>query len=71
MKPGDSPLALWPAFASASAAETDHLIWLFTLLLVVPIFMAVTFFALRYARAAKSTAATGKTGTAGLRSAGC
>ena len=51
MSPSAHPLALWPSSASASAAETDHLIWLFTLLtllLVVPIFMAITFFALRY-----------------------
>lgn len=51
MSPSDYPLAIWPASASASAAETDHLIWLFTLLtllLVVPIFIAITIFALRY-----------------------
>ena len=51
MKPQDLPLALWPASASASAVETDHLIWSFTaltLVLVVPIFFGITFFALRY-----------------------
>ncbi len=51
MKPGDYPLALWPPAASASAVETDHLIWAFTLLtllLVVPIFVGITFFAIRY-----------------------
>jgi cytochrome c oxidase subunit 2 len=51
MKPGDYPLALWPPAASASAVETDHLIWAFTLLtllLVVPIFLGITFFAIRY-----------------------
>ena len=51
MKPSDYPLALWPASASASAVQTDHLIWLFTLLtvlLVVPIFIGITFFAVRY-----------------------
>ncbi len=51
MNPGSTGLDLWPAAASASAAEMDHLIWAFTLLtlvLVVPIFMAITFFALRY-----------------------
>ena len=51
MNPSDYPLALWPAAASVSAADTDHLIWSFTLLtllLVVPIFIAITFFALRY-----------------------
>ena len=51
MKPNELALSLWPASASASAADTDHLIWLFTLLtllLVVPIFLGITFFALRY-----------------------
>ncbi len=51
MKPSDYPLALWPAAASASAGETDYLIWAFTLLtlvLVVPIFIAITIFAVRY-----------------------
>ena len=46
-----SDLALWPASASASAAETDHLIFFFTvltLLLVVPIFIGITIFAVRY-----------------------
>ncbi len=50
MKPEQS-LSLWPASASASAAETDHLIWLFTILtlmLVVPIFIGITVFAVRY-----------------------
>ncbi len=51
MKPSDYPLALWPSAASASAVETDHLIWSFTLLtllLVVPIFIGISFFAIRY-----------------------
>jgi cytochrome c oxidase subunit 2 len=51
MNPSAYPLALWPAEASASAAETDYLIWSFTLLtllLVVPIFIGITFFAVRY-----------------------
>ncbi len=51
MKPQDYPLALWPPSASASAVETDHLIWAFTaltLLLVIPIFVGITFFAIRY-----------------------
>ena len=46
-----SALSLWPASASASAVETDHLILVFTiltLLLVVPIFIAISIFALRY-----------------------
>ena len=49
--PASEVLSIWPAAASASAAETDHLIWLFTLLtllLVVPIFLGITFFAVRY-----------------------
>ena len=36
MKPSEQALSLWPAAASASAAETDHLIWLFTLLTLTP-----------------------------------
>jgi cytochrome c oxidase subunit 2 len=51
MKPSSLALSIWPASASASAAETDHLIWLFTLLtlvLVIPIFIGITFFAFRY-----------------------
>ncbi len=51
MKPGAYPLEIWPAAASASAVETDQIIWLFTLLtllLVVPIFIGITFFAVRY-----------------------
>ncbi len=51
MKPAETALSLWPAEASLSAAETDHLIWLFTaltLVLVVPIFIGITVFAVRY-----------------------
>ncbi len=51
MNPADYPLALWPPSASASAAETDYLILAFTvltLMLVVPIFIGVTVFAIRY-----------------------
>ena len=51
MKPYDYPLALWPAAASASATETDYLILSFTVLtlvLVVPIFVGITWFAVRY-----------------------
>ena len=47
----DASLSLWPQAASASAVETDHLIFLFTLLtllLVVPVFLAISFFAIRY-----------------------
>jgi len=56
MKPSDFPLALWPSAASASAVETDHLIDLFTLLtllLVVPVFLAITYFAIFYRDGAK------------------
>lgn len=60
MNAGDYPLALWPASASQSAVDTDHLIWSFTLLtllLVAPIFIGITYFALRYrdGRAANRT----------------
>ncbi len=51
MKPSDYPLALWPFAASASAVETDHLIIAFTaltILLVAPIFVGITWFAVRY-----------------------
>ncbi len=51
MNPSSYPLALWPPSASASAVETDYLILAFTVLtlaLVVPIFIGVTIFAVRY-----------------------
>lgn len=51
MNPADQSLALWPAAASAGAVNTDYLILAFTaltLVLVVPIFIAVTIFAVRY-----------------------
>ena len=44
-------LGLWPQSASASAVEVDHLILSFTvvtLLLTVPIFISITWFAIRY-----------------------
>lgn len=53
---GDYPLVIWPASASASATEVDHLIFLFTLLtvlLVLPVFVGITFFAIRYRDGAK------------------
>jgi cytochrome c oxidase subunit 2 len=58
-------LALWPAAASPSAGEVDHLILAFTavtLLLTVPIFIAITYFALRYraGRAADRTHGEGR-----------
>ena len=51
MKPTEQALSIWPASASVSAGETDHLIWSFTVLtlvLVIPIFIGITFFAIRY-----------------------
>ena len=44
-------LQIWPAAASASAVETDHLILSFTVLtlfLTVPIFLGFTWFAIKY-----------------------
>ena len=49
MKPDQQALALWPTSASLNAAETDHLVFGFTaltLLLTVPIFIAITVFAI-------------------------
>ena len=51
MNPSDYPLALWPAAASTSAVESDHLILAFTVLtlvLVLPIFVGFTLFAIIY-----------------------
>ena len=48
---GPSPLTLWPTAASASAVDVDHLILLFTILtvtLVVPVFIGIAIFAIRY-----------------------
>ncbi len=48
-----NPLALWPASASANAVEVDYIILAFTavtLLLTVPIFVGITWFAFRYRR---------------------
>ena len=56
MNASSSGLSLWPQAASASAVETDHLILLFTLLtllLVVPVFLAISYFAVRYRDGAK------------------
>ena len=50
-------LDIWPPAASASAAEADHLILSFTVLtlfLTVPIFIAFTWFAIRYRRGVKA-----------------
>jgi cytochrome c oxidase subunit 2 len=49
--PADYPLLLWPAAASNAATHVDYLISAFTavtLLLTVPIFLAITYFALVY-----------------------
>ena len=51
MTPGHDSLQLWPAAVSATATETDVLILAFTvltLLLTVPVFLAITYFAVRY-----------------------
>ena len=51
MTPNHAALELWPAAVSATASETDLLILAFTiltLLLTVPVFVAITYFALRY-----------------------
>ncbi len=49
--PAEHALALWPAAASNAATHVDYLISAFTavtLLLTVPIFLAITYFALVY-----------------------
>lgn len=51
MTPKHAALELWPAAASAVAVETDYLILAFTVLtlvLTVPVFLAITWFAIRY-----------------------
>ncbi|MGU3404315.1 cytochrome c oxidase subunit II [Methylobacterium brachiatum] len=51
MTPNHAALELWPPAISATASETDLLILAFTvltLLLTVPVFVAITYFALRY-----------------------
>ena len=51
MNPSDYPLALWPPSASVSAGQTDYVILGFTvltLLLVGPIFVGITWFAIYY-----------------------
>ena len=51
-----NPLDIWPAAASASAVESDHLILSFTMLilvLTVPVFVAITYFAFRYRQGVK------------------
>jgi cytochrome c oxidase subunit 2 len=51
MTPDHTALQLWPVAASVTAVETDKLILAFTVLtlvLTVPVFLAITWFALRY-----------------------
>ena len=51
VNPGDFPLVLWPPSASTEAVQSDHLILSFTvltLLLTVPIFLAITWFAVHF-----------------------
>ena len=51
MLPHQSALDIWPAAASAGAVPPDYLILAFTvltLLLTVPVFLAITYFAIRY-----------------------
>ncbi len=63
MNPSDYPLALWPPAASVSAVSTDHLILWFTvltLLLTVPIFIGITFFAFYYREGTKANRQHGR-----------
>ncbi len=51
MNGADNPLAIWPQAASSAAHQADYLILCFTLitlLLTVPIFVSITYFAFRY-----------------------
>ena len=51
MNGADNPLAIWPQAASHVAVQADYLILAFTaltLLLTVPIFLGITYFAFRY-----------------------
>lgn len=51
MNGADNPLAIWPQGASLMASQADYLILAFTaltLLLTVPIFIAITYFAFKY-----------------------
>ena len=63
MNGAGNPLAIWPAAASASAVEADHLILSFTvltLLLTVPIFVGFTWFAIKYRKGQKVDRSHGK-----------
>ncbi|WP_336486592.1 cytochrome c oxidase subunit II [Methylobacterium nigriterrae] len=62
MSPKQSPLDLWPASASAHAVQADYLILAFTvltLLLTVPVFLAITYFAIRYREGVEANRDTG------------
>ncbi|WP_375454678.1 cytochrome c oxidase subunit II [uncultured Methylobacterium sp.] len=62
MTPKPSALELWPAAASAVAVETDYLIFAFTvltLMLTVPVFLAITWFAIRYRDGQEADRGTG------------
>ncbi|MER2264466.1 cytochrome c oxidase subunit II [Methylobacterium oxalidis] len=62
MPPRQSALDLWPASASALAVETDYLILAFTVLtlaLTVPVFVAITYFAIRYRDGVEADRSTG------------
>jgi cytochrome c oxidase subunit 2 len=51
MNPVLGPLGLWPPRASSYAGEVDHLVWWFSavvMLLVIPIFVALVYFMLKY-----------------------
>ena len=64
MNPTDLTLQLWPAAASATAVETDWLILAFTvltLLLTVPVFVAITWFAIRYRQGEEADRSHGNT----------
>ena len=66
MSPDHAALQLWPAAVSAGAIETDRLILAFTVLtlaLTVPVFLAITWFALRYREGSEADRHT-----AGIRS---
>ena len=57
LNPAEAPLLLWPPAASTVATHVDYLISAFTvltLLLTVPIFLAITYFAIVYRQGRKA-----------------
>ena len=69
MNGAGNALAIWPQAASASAVEADHLILAFTVLtlfLTVPIFVAITWFALRYRQGVKANRQQGEARSAAI-----